>query len=166
MVERRLLDKLIDAFEGGDVEGIVSLLTEDAWVRMPPVPLEYQGRELARRFLVTVAFREGRCFRLVPIRANGQPGFGVYLQHRASDIAHIFGLFVITLAGEKISATNRVDNSVIASGQRHAPNCRALRLGRNPAGQGQLHGLPLAAIQQRLAEWWPTMLGSLVMLEV
>ena len=115
VVEQRLLDKLVNAFERGDVEGIVSLLTEDAWVRMPPVPLEYQGRELARRFFATVAFREGRRFRLVPIRANGQPGFGVYLQDQASDVAHIFGLFIITLAGEKVSAITRFDNSVIAS---------------------------------------------------
>ena len=114
-VEHRLLDKLVAAFESGNVEGIVSLLTEDAWVRMPPVPLEYQGRELARQFFATVAFREGRRFRLVPIRANGQPGFGVYRQDRASDVAHIFGLFVITLAGEKVSAITRFDNSVIAS---------------------------------------------------
>jgi hypothetical protein len=32
----------------------------DVWVRMPPVPLEYQGRELARRFFSTIAFRQGR----------------------------------------------------------------------------------------------------------
>jgi RNA polymerase sigma-70 factor (ECF subfamily) len=115
VVEQRLLDRLVDAFERGDVEGIVSLMTEDAWVRMPPVPLEYQGRELGRRFFATVAFREGRRFRLVPIRANGQPAFGIYLQDRGSDVAHIFGLFVITLAGEKVSAITRFDNSVIAS---------------------------------------------------
>ena len=45
--EQRLLAKLVDAFERGDVDGIVSLMSEDAWVRMPPVPREYQGRELA-----------------------------------------------------------------------------------------------------------------------
>ena len=35
-------------------------MTEDAWLRMPPVPLEYQGRELAGRFFEMVAFRQGR----------------------------------------------------------------------------------------------------------
>jgi RNA polymerase sigma-70 factor (TIGR02960 family) len=112
--EQRLLGKLVDAFERGDVEGIVSLMTEDVWLRMPPVPLEYQGRELTGRFFATVAFREGRRYRLIPTRANGQPAFGVYLQDPTSDIAHIFGLFVITLAEEKVSAITRFDNSVIA----------------------------------------------------
>ncbi len=113
-VERRLLDQLVDAFERGDVDGIVSLMTEDAWLRMPPVPLEYQGRQLAGRFFATVAFRQGRRYRLIPTRANGQPAFGVYLQDPTADVAHIFGLFVITLAGEKVSAITRFDNSVIA----------------------------------------------------
>jgi RNA polymerase sigma-70 factor (ECF subfamily) len=113
-VEQRLLEKLVDAFERGDVEGIVSLVAADVWVRMPPVPLEYQGRELARQFFATVAFREGRHYRLVPTRANGQPAFGVYLLDRATDVAHIFGLFVITLAGDTVSAITRFDNGVIA----------------------------------------------------
>jgi RNA polymerase sigma-70 factor (TIGR02960 family) len=113
--EQRLLGKLVDAFERCDVEGIVSLMTDDAWVRMPPVPLEYQGRGLAGRFFVAVAFREGRRYRLVPTRANGQPAFGVYLQDPTSDVARIFGLFVITLAGEKVSAITRFDSGVIAS---------------------------------------------------
>ena len=111
--ERRLLDQLVDAFERGDVNGIVSLMTEDAWVRMPPVPLEYQGRELASRFFATVAFRHGRRYRLIATRANRQPAFGVYLQDQTSGVARIFGLFVITLAGDKVSAITRFDNSVI-----------------------------------------------------
>jgi len=85
--ERRLLDQLVDAFERGDVNGIVSLMTEDAWVRMPPVPLEYQGRELASRFFATVAFRHGRRYRLIATRANRQPAFGVYLQDPTSGVA-------------------------------------------------------------------------------
>jgi RNA polymerase sigma-70 factor (TIGR02960 family) len=111
--EQRLMDQLVDAFQRGDVEGIISLMTDDAWVRMPPVPLEYRGRELAGRFFATVAFRQGRHYRLIPTRANGQPAFGVYLQDPTSDVAHVFGVFVITLAGDKVSAITRFDNSVI-----------------------------------------------------
>src|SRR5208282_4892904 len=58
-VEQELVARLAAAFEGGDVQGVVSLLTEDAWVRMPPLPLEYQGRELAAKFFAS-SFREGR----------------------------------------------------------------------------------------------------------
>lgn len=112
--EQRLLARLVDAFEQGDVDGIVSLLSDDAWIRMPPLPLEYQGRELARRFFATVAFREGRRYRLVPTRANGQPAFGVYLMDRASGVAHAFGLFVLSLSDGKVSAVTRFDNSVVS----------------------------------------------------
>lgn len=113
--ERQVLDKLVDAWENGDVEGIVALMTEDVWVRMPPVPLEYQGRELAGRFLSTVGWREGRRYRLIQTSgANGQPAFGLYQHDRASEVAHIIGLLVITLAGNQVSAITRFDNSVIA----------------------------------------------------
>lgn len=88
-------------------------MTEGVWVRMPPGPLEYQGSELAERFFATVAFWEGRRYRLIPTRANGQPAFGFYLQDPASGLAHIFGLFVITLTGDNVSAITRFDNSVI-----------------------------------------------------
>ena len=47
------------------MDGVVALLTDDAWLAMPPLPLEYQGRELAARFLTAVAFRHGRTYRLV-----------------------------------------------------------------------------------------------------
>ena len=109
--EQELLARLVRAFEDGDVEGIVTLLTDDAWVRMPPVPLEYQGRELAGCFFATIAFRQGRRYRLIPARANGQPAFGVYLRDPLTHVAHAFGLFVITLSGDRVSAITRFDNS-------------------------------------------------------
>jgi RNA polymerase sigma-70 factor (ECF subfamily) len=102
----------MQAFEAADVDGIVALLTEDAWLRMPPVPLEYQGRELAGRFFASVAFREGRQYRLVPTRANRQPAFGVYLLDSVTGVARLFGVFVVTLAGNRVSAITRFDNSV------------------------------------------------------
>jgi RNA polymerase sigma-70 factor (ECF subfamily) len=113
--EQELLRRLTEAFEKRDVAGLVALMTEDAWLRMPPVPLEYQGRELAGRFFETVAFRAGRRYRLVPTRANGQPAFGVYLYEAHADVGHAFGLLVLTLTGGRISAITRFDNSVLAS---------------------------------------------------
>jgi len=112
-VEQDLLNRLVRAFEGGDVDAIVALMTDDSWVRMPPVPLEYQGRDLARRFFSTIAFREGRRYRLVATRANGQPAFGIYLRDPVTQVAHAFGLFVITLAGDRVSAITRFDNTVL-----------------------------------------------------
>jgi len=113
-IEEALLARFVSAFENRDVEAIVALLTEDAWVRMPPMPLEYQGRELAARFLATVAFRDERRFRLVPTRANGQPAFGVYLRGHDSVVAHALGVFVITLRRDRVSAITAFDNSVLS----------------------------------------------------
>jgi RNA polymerase sigma-70 factor (ECF subfamily) len=87
-------------------------MTDDAWVRMPQVPLEYQGKDLARRFLATIAFRQGRRYRLIPTRANGQPAFGVYLLDPVTHVARAFGIFVFTLSGDRVSAITRFDNSV------------------------------------------------------
>jgi RNA polymerase sigma-70 factor (ECF subfamily) len=112
--EQRLVDKLVDAFEAGDVDAIISLMTDDAWLRMPPVPLEYQGHDPIRRFLATVAFREGRRYRLVRTRANGQPAFGVYLEDPTSGVARAFGMFVVSLSGDRVNALTRFDNAVIS----------------------------------------------------
>jgi RNA polymerase sigma-70 factor (ECF subfamily) len=112
-VEQDLLGRLVRAFEAGDVAGIVALMTDDVWLRMPPVPLEYQGRELAGRFFSHVAFRQDRRFRLIPARANGQPAFGVYLRDPVTDVGHAAGLFVVTLAGDRVSAITRFDNDVL-----------------------------------------------------
>src|SRR5205823_8794164 len=42
--EREIVGRFADAVEAGDVDGMVALLTDDAWVTMPPEPHEYQGR--------------------------------------------------------------------------------------------------------------------------
>ena len=93
------------------MHGVVSLLTRDAWVRMPPWPVEYQGREPAARFFAW-AFHAGR-FRLIPTRANRQPAFGLYLRDPRAAIARANGLLVLTLAGDQISAITRFEPGVL-----------------------------------------------------
>jgi RNA polymerase sigma-70 factor (TIGR02960 family) len=111
--EQELVARLVEAFDTADVDGLVALMTEDAWLRMPPVPLEYQGRELVGEFFATVAFRHGRRYRLVPTRANGQPAFAVYLNDPTTPVSRAFGFLVITLAGSQISAITRFDNTAL-----------------------------------------------------
>ena len=113
-VERDLMARLVQAFEDADIDQLVALMTDDIWVRMPPLPLEYQGRELAGRFFDVVAFRDGRKYRMVPVRANGQPAFGVYLRDPAAGLARAFGMIVVSIEGDRIGAIDRFDNSVIA----------------------------------------------------
>jgi RNA polymerase sigma-70 factor (TIGR02960 family) len=113
-VEQQLVRRLTRAYDTGDIDGLVALLTDDVWVRMPPVPLEYQGRELAARFFAVVAFRQGRSYRLVTTRANGQPAFGAYVRDPHARVLHATGLLVVTLAGSRICAMTLFDNSTLA----------------------------------------------------
>jgi RNA polymerase sigma-70 factor (TIGR02960 family) len=102
--ERELIERFADAVEGGDVDGIVSLLTDDAWLTMPPYPFEYQGHAAIAAFLRDRATIRGAPLRLVPTRANGQPAFGCYLPDEQAAPARPYGLMVLTLAGERLSA--------------------------------------------------------------
>lgn len=102
--ERELVGRFVDAVEHGDIDGIVALLTEDAWLRMPPEPYEYQGRAAIISFLRDRASRRSGEFRLVPTRANGQPAFGCYLPDSHAAIVRSYGLMVLTLDGDEISA--------------------------------------------------------------
>jgi len=112
--EKELVRRFTQVYEAGDVHELVALLTEDAWLIMPPVPLRYQGREAAARFWTATAFRPGRSGRLVPIRANGQPAFGLYIRDPHAPLAHANGILVLTLAAGQISAvTGFLDNSVL-----------------------------------------------------
>jgi RNA polymerase sigma-70 factor (TIGR02960 family) len=111
--EQQLVDRLTRAFETADVDGIVGMLTEDAWLTMPPLPLEYQGRELAAKFLTATAFRPGWTARLIPTRANGQPAFGFYARDPETGGFYTVGLMVLTLSGTQVSAMTRFDSSTL-----------------------------------------------------
>ena len=112
--EKKVLDRLVRAWEECDTNALVALLTDDAWLRMPPKPFEYQSKETVKRWFATSAFAEGRRFRLVPTRANGQPAFGVYLFSPISGVAHAFGLIVLTLVGDRVSAITAFESGVMA----------------------------------------------------
>jgi RNA polymerase sigma-70 factor (ECF subfamily) len=103
------------AFDRGDVLRIVALLTDDAWLRMRPLPVQYQGRAAARHFLVAVAFPGGMArYRLVMTRANGQPAFGCYLRDPSAGVDRACGLVVLTVHGDRISGIDFfVDNSAL-----------------------------------------------------
>jgi RNA polymerase sigma-70 factor (TIGR02960 family) len=106
--ERALLSRFADAFEGGDVDAVVGLLREDAWIRMPPEPHEYQGRSAIAAFLRSrVLWRDGRRVRLVPTRANGQPAFAYYIDDAHAGVARAGGVFVVTVEGAEIAAITR-----------------------------------------------------------
>jgi RNA polymerase sigma-70 factor (ECF subfamily) len=109
--EDAIVAKFVRAWESADLDALVALLTDDVFISMPPMPFEYEGREVAARFCASI-FRAGRRFDLVRTRANGQPAFGAYLR-AGTGISHGVGLFVLTLTGYRISAMTRFDKSVL-----------------------------------------------------
>jgi RNA polymerase sigma-70 factor (TIGR02960 family) len=112
--ERALAEAFADAMERGDVPAMVALLTDDAWLTMPPAPQQYQGRHLIGEFMRVVAFRSGaRRYRLIATSANGQPAFGAYGYDDGDPVGHPRGLLVLTVEGDRISAITRFDNSAM-----------------------------------------------------
>jgi RNA polymerase sigma-70 factor (TIGR02960 family) len=111
--EDAIVAKFVRAWEAADLDALVALLTDDVFMSMPPMPFEYEGRDVVVRFCASV-FRARRRFDLVPTRANGQPAFGAYLRG-PNGISHGVGLYVLTLTGARICAMTRFENSVLPS---------------------------------------------------
>jgi RNA polymerase sigma-70 factor (ECF subfamily) len=109
--EKATVAEFVRAYESGDLDALVALLTDDVFLSMPPFPLEYEGIDVVTRFYGRM-IGSGRRFDLVPTRANGQPAFGAYL-HAPSGIRHGTGLLVLTLAGDRICSVTRFDTSVL-----------------------------------------------------
>jgi RNA polymerase sigma-70 factor (ECF subfamily) len=111
--ERDVVGQFANAMEDGDVDTVVALLTDDAWLTMPPYPHQYQGDAAIGNFLRARGARHETPLRLVPTRANGQPAFGCYFPCPQTDIARAYGLLVLTLAGSNIAEiTFFADSSV------------------------------------------------------
>jgi len=114
-LERKIVDRFAETVEHGDIDGMVALLTDDAWLTMPPLPHAYQGRSAIGAFLRGAEERRGAPMRLVATRANAQPAFGAYLAVPDTGVARAFSLFVLTLEGDHISAiTWFADSNVVA----------------------------------------------------
>ena len=110
--EHDIVAKFVSAYQAADLGALVSMLTDDVFVSMPPMPLEYRGRDIVRRFCADITFAAGRRFDLVTTRANGQPAFGTYLRSSTGDRLAT-GLIVITLASDQICAMTRFESSVL-----------------------------------------------------
>ena len=108
--EDKITAQFVSAWEDADLDALVALLTDDVFISMPPMPFEYEGRDLVAHFCANL-FSAGRRYDLARTRANGQPAFGAYL--RSPDgVSHGVGLHVLTLRGGRIAAMTRFENTV------------------------------------------------------
>jgi RNA polymerase sigma-70 factor (TIGR02960 family) len=106
--ENDLAKRFADAYLAADIDGVVTLLTDDAWLSMPPAPHQYHGLDAISSFLhASFNFRGERSAYLVPCRANNQPAFGSYQENPGEVIATPAGLLVLSLVGDHIQALTR-----------------------------------------------------------
>jgi RNA polymerase sigma-70 factor (ECF subfamily) len=110
--EYALAERFATAFEAGDVDGVVGLLTEGVSFTMPPIPFEWQGHDRASQFLAAM-WQELPVRRLVATRANGQPAFGLYLADPRARSLEAMGLLLLTLHGDRVSAITRFGEDVL-----------------------------------------------------
>ena len=100
-----MLERYVDAFQRYDVDGLVSLLREDATLSMPPYTLWLQGHDSVRQWLVGPgAGCEGS--RLVPLEASGSPAFAQYRRGEEEGTYQAWGLIVLELDGDRIARWN------------------------------------------------------------
>jgi RNA polymerase sigma-70 factor (ECF subfamily) len=97
---RTTIDRYVRAFEAADVDALVALLTDDAVLEMPPVPLWYFGRQDYGRFIARVFAMRGTGWRMVPTGANGQPAVAAYCPGPVGELRlHTLQVFTVTARG-------------------------------------------------------------------
>ena len=114
-VEQEIVARVTAAFETGNVDELLVLLTEDVLVTMPPIPGELEGREDVGRYFRKTLFRPGPSMRIVPTRANGQPALASYVRDPQTGLHHAGGIIVLTLSGRLTSALTLFGEDVLPS---------------------------------------------------
>jgi RNA polymerase sigma-70 factor (TIGR02960 family) len=110
--EADVVERFVQAFERGDASEVVSVLTEDARLTMPPEPLECSGSGAIADFMQRVGFW-GPEMKLIPTRANNQPAFGFYRPDPNSSIWRARGLIVLSLRNDQVSGVTRFDPALL-----------------------------------------------------
>jgi RNA polymerase sigma-70 factor (ECF subfamily) len=111
--ERELTDRFVAAFISHDVDALIALMTDDVWVRMPPLPFEYHGLHDVRRFFVAVGAHRSAIRRLVPTRANGQPAWGEYAMDPVTGALRCVGLLVAGFSEDGVSELTHFETAVL-----------------------------------------------------
>jgi hypothetical protein len=105
--EADVVDRFVEAFQRGDLDQVVLLLTEDAKLTMPPEPFECHGPHAIAEFLQSRGFW-GPDLELVPTRANNQPALGYCFPGPCSSTSRAIGLIVLTLSQDQVSTITRL----------------------------------------------------------
>jgi RNA polymerase sigma-70 factor (ECF subfamily) len=100
---QQIVERYMDAMGRGDVEQVVSMLTEEAAWSMPPLASWFRGRDALRVFLRKGPLSGAWRWRRLPARANGQLAVAAYTWREDEGAFRPFALDVLTLDGDRIS---------------------------------------------------------------
>jgi RNA polymerase sigma-70 factor (ECF subfamily) len=96
--QREMLDRWAKAFEAYDVDAITALLTDDAVWEMPPFAAWFRGANAIGRLIRSACPAEAAGDQvMVPLLANGQPGFALYMRDPVTRAHRAFQIQVLTL---------------------------------------------------------------------
>lgn len=101
---RQLLAAFVTAWEARNVDDLVSLLTEDAQFTMPPLPAWFDGREAVARFIADRLLTTP--WQLVPLWANGQPGFACYILMPGETAYRLGAINLLSIRDGRVAAVN------------------------------------------------------------
>src|SRR3954464_12168199 len=100
---QEVVDGYVEAWQRGDVEAVVGMLTEDATFAMPPLQTWFGGRDEIAIFLTGWPLAGQWRWRPLQVRANGQVALAFYSWDEDESAYMPFALNVLTLRGEAIS---------------------------------------------------------------
>jgi RNA polymerase sigma-70 factor (ECF subfamily) len=94
---RAVIGRYVQAFEAADVPALVRLLTQDAVLEMPPVPLWYRGSHDYGLFMRRVFDMRGTGWGVRRLTANGQPALAAYApEPSGGHRLHTLQVFAVT----------------------------------------------------------------------
>jgi RNA polymerase sigma-70 factor (ECF subfamily) len=99
---RAVIQRYVRAFEAADVPALVGLLTDDAVLEMPPVPLWYRGRRDYGLFIRRVFEMRGTGWGMRRLTASGQPALAAYMPDPGGG-HRLHTLQVFTVTGDQVA---------------------------------------------------------------
>ncbi len=99
---RAVIGQYVRAFEAADVPALVRLLTDEAVLEMPPVPLWYQGSRDYGLFMRRVFETRGTGWGVRQLTANGQPALAAYAPEPGGG-HRLHTLQVFTVTGGRVA---------------------------------------------------------------